>query len=103
MNKKTHQLFYIFLVVIILFVIEIVYLYEMKKITPQQKLKKEYFVRLSGLPDLAIVTESFALRHRTLSNLFSIYSDDPTLREYFPSSFAYSHSHIINQEITIEK
>jgi hypothetical protein len=70
---------------------------------PQQKIKKEQFVSLSGLPDLAIVTESFAIRHRTLSDLFSIYSDDPTLREYFPSSFAYSHSHIINQEITIEK
>ncbi|HHH50752.1 MAG TPA: hypothetical protein ENK76_00025 [Campylobacterales bacterium] len=103
MNTKTHKLFYIFSIVILLFIIEILYLYQTKSITPQQKIKKEQFVSLSGLPDLAIVTESFAIRHRTLSDLFSIYSDDPTLREYFPSSFAYSHSHIINQEITIEK
>jgi len=103
MNKKSHQLFYIFLIVILLFGVEIIYISQTKKITPEQKLKKEQFIYLSGLPDLAIVTESFAVRHRTLSTLFSIYRDDPLLREYFPSSFAYSHSHIINQERTIEK
>jgi len=103
MNRRTYRLFYIFLILLLLFGIEIIYLYQTKRITSQQRLKKELFVHISRLPDLAIVTESFAIRHRTVADLFSIYSDDPTLREYFPSSFAYSHSHIINQEITIEK
>jgi len=93
MNKKSHQLFYIFLLMVISFGIEIIYLSQTKEITPKQKLKKEQFVRLSGLPDLAIVTENFAVRHRTLADLFSIYGDDPTLREYFPSSFVYSNSY----------
>jgi len=103
MNRKSYLLFYIFWVIIALFGIEIFYLSQTKTITPSQKAKKNSFVELSGLPDLAIVTESFFVRHRTMSDMFSIYRDDPMLREYFPSSFAYSHSHIINQEITIEK
>ena len=56
--------------------------------------KKISFVRLSGLPDLAISTEANYVRHRSLSDIFSIYKDDGSLREYFPSTFIISHSHI---------
>ncbi len=31
--------------------------------------------------------------------MFSIYKDDGSLREYFPSTYAYSHSHTINKNI----
>jgi len=103
MNRKSHRLFYIFLLVLFLFAVEITYLWQTKSITAQQKLDKKQFVNLVGLPDLAIATESFYIRHRTLSDIFSIYSDDPSLREYFPTTFVYSHSHIINQEKPIEK
>ncbi len=58
--------------------------------------KKEKFVLLSGLPDLAISTEATFIRHRSMSDLFSIYKDDGSLREYFPSTYTYSHSHTIN-------
>ena len=58
--------------------------------------KKEEFVILSGLPDLAISTEATFVRHRSMSDMFSIYKDDGSLREYFPSTYAYSHSHTIN-------
>ncbi|NOZ90168.1 MAG: hypothetical protein GXO60_02660 [Epsilonproteobacteria bacterium] len=103
MNRKSHRLFYIFLSVIILFIGEILYLSLTKSITNQQKLYKKQFTHIVGLPDLAISTESLYIRHRTLSDIFSIYSDDPSLREYFPTTFVYSHSHIINQEQSIEK
>lgn len=60
--------------------------------------KKTTFVKLIGLPDLAISTEATYVRHRSMSDMFSIYKDDASLREYFPSTFAYSHSHIINKK-----
>lgn len=68
-----------------------------------QQLKKESFVTIVGLPDLAIVTETSSVRHRTLSDLFSLYRDDANLREYFPSTFTYAHSHIINKKESGDK
>jgi len=102
MHKKTHLLFYILFIIITLFITELLYLNSTKAMTLTQKKKKENFVSIAGLPDLAIVTETSSVRHRTLSDLFSIYRDDANLREYFPSTFTYSHSHIINKETHIE-
>ena len=103
MHKKSHILFYVLLGLILLLMVELLYLQQTKNITPSQQAKKETFVSLTGLPDLAIVTETSSVRHRTLSDLFSLYRDDANLREYFPSTFTYSHSHIINKEVEIEQ
>ena len=103
MHKKSTYLFYIFIGVGAFLLIELVYLQTTKAMTSTQKEKKEAFVNMAGLPDLALVTETTSVRHRTLSDLFSIYRDDANLREYFPSTFAYSHSHIINKESKIEQ
>ena len=103
MHKKSHTLFYILIGLILMFIIQILYLQQTKSMTLSQQEKKECFVHLVGLPDLAIVTESSSIRHRTLSDLFSLYRDDATLREYFPSTFTYSHSHIINKDSNIEQ
>jgi len=103
MNRKSHYLFYTFIALSLSLVVELSYLKNSKEITPPQQLKKEQFVSLVGLPDLAIVTETTSIRHRSMSDLFSIYRDDGTLREYFPSTFVYSHSHIINKNIDSEK
>ncbi len=102
MHKKSTYLFYIFMGVSAFLLIELLYLQSTKSISNSAKTQKEYFVQIAGLPDLAIVTETTAVRHRSLADLFSIYRDDPDLREYFPSTFTYSHSHIINKESTIE-
>jgi hypothetical protein len=102
MHKKSHYLFYIFLGVSAFLLAELLYLQTTKAMTTTEKEKKESFVAIAGLPDLAIVTETSSVRHRTLSDLFSLYRDDANLREYFPSTFAYSHSHIINKESKIE-
>ncbi len=102
MHKKTHILFYMLFIVITLLIAELLYLQSTKAMTKNQKEKKENFVTIAGLPDLAIVTETSSVRHRSMSDLFSIYRDDANLREYFPSTFTYSHSHIINKESKVE-
>ena len=102
MHKKTYILFFILFIVIALLTTELLYLNSTKAMSLTQKKKKESFVSIAGLPDLSIVTETSSVRHRTLSDLFSIYRDDANLREYFPSTFTYSHSHIINKEVHIE-
>lgn len=97
MNKKSKSLFYAFLALIGLFFIEALYL-NSKSIDSDMLNSKKEFVKLVRLPDLAISTEASFIRHRTVSDLFSIYKDDPSLREYFPSAYIYTHSHIINQK-----
>ena len=101
MNKnlytpKTPFVLYGILLLVSLLVIEGVYLYSTKTISPELYAKRNNFVRTTGLPDLAISTEATFVRHRSMSDLFSIYKDDGSLREYFPSTYAYSHSHTIN-------
>ncbi len=97
MNKKSTYLMVVFVGLFCLFSIELLYLGTQKAMTQQMLEKKIAFVEIAGLPDLAISTETTYIRHRTLSDIFSIYKDDGTLREYFPSTFAISHSHILNQ------
>ena len=100
MNKKSFYLLSLFTFMISVFCAEVVYLSTQKAMTQKVLEKKKAFVALAGLPDLAISTEATYVRHRTLSDLFSIYKDDGTLREYFPSTYAVSHSHIINKQQT---
>ncbi len=91
LTKKSKFTFYIFIFLIGLFTIEIAYLENKFSVSKESIEKKNSFVQLTTLPDIAISTEATFTRHRSLSNMFSIYKDDPTLREYFPSTFTYSH------------
>ena len=99
MNKKSSFLLFIFLTLFAIFGVEIVYLNLAKSIDKDTLNKKFSFIELSQLPDLAISTEATYVRHRSLSTVGSIYKDDGSLREYFPSTYALSHSHIINQTL----
>lgn len=68
--------------------------------------EKVDFVKLIGLPDLAISNETHYVRHRSLSDTFSIFSNSPTLGENFPSTFVYNYSNIqknLPSRIEIEK
>lgn len=47
---------------------------------------------LVGLPDLALVSETHYVRHRSLSDVFSYFGDSPELVEYFPSTFVYHYA-----------
>lgn len=94
MFGKSKKIIYIFVSIISILFIEIIYLQTTMSMTDMQWQKKVDFVKLSGLPDLAISTEANYVRHRSLSSVFAIYKDDSSLREYFPSTFVISHSHI---------
>ncbi len=98
MTKKSFILFYIICGLIGIVLIQAIYLSNTKSITQELLNKKQTFVKVVGLPDLAICTEASYIRHRSLSDMFSIYTDDGVLREYFPSSFTYNHSTIINNK-----
>ena len=97
MNKKSNQLFYIFISLFLVFFIEIIYISSTKSITTKSLEKKQLFVSLTKLPDIAIYSENIATRHRSLSTVFSIYNYDGNLREYSPSSYIISYSHIENK------
>ena len=96
MTKKTFYLFYMFSVLLSICIMLMVYLNIAKSSSKEMLNKKNTLVKIIGLPDLAISTEATYIRHRSLSDLFSIYKDDGDLREYFPSSFVYNHSTILN-------
>lgn len=95
-TKKTQVALTIFFAVFSFLLVESVYLSHDKSRSSQVLEKKLAFVKMSGLPDLAISTEANYIRHRSLSDIFSLYKDDGTLREYFPSTYAISYSRIAN-------
>jgi hypothetical protein len=90
LTKKSKFTFYIFLTLFISLIITVNYLEIYKTTTKQEEQNKQLVVKLSGLPDLAITTQSSYIRHRSLTDTFSQYKDDPNLREYFPTTFTYS-------------
>jgi len=94
---NSYKLLFFLIFSISLVIFEILYLNYKNPITQEILNKKNSFISLVQLPDLAISTEATYIRHRSLGTVFSIYKDDGTLREYFPSSYAISHSHIINK------
>ncbi len=96
-TQRASRLILFVSVLCFVFLLESLYLVLYKTEPKELKSKKHNFVTLVGLPDLAISTEATYIRHRSMSTLFSIYKDDGSLREYFPSTFTYSHSHIINR------
>jgi hypothetical protein len=72
---------------------QIIYLRSKEKHVQQKRL----LVSIESLPDLAISSEAHFVRHRSLSDLFSIFSNSPTLSEFFPSTFVYNYSQIQRQ------
>ena len=90
MNFKTKFVLLFILATILLISTEIAYL----SIKDKSSLHKRLFVQIVGLPDLAISNETHYVRHRSLSDIFSIFSNSPTLTENFPSTFVYNYSEI---------
>lgn len=89
MNKKSYFIIKLFLLLTLLFGVEVLYLYTTKTISQDAIAVKKEFVHMVGLSDLAISTEASYIRHRSLSDFFSAYRDDGVLRDYFASSFVY--------------
>ncbi len=97
MTKKSFYLFYICSILLSIFIFQVLYLYDTKSVTDKMLEKKLSFVKIITLPDLAISTEATYIRHRSLSSISTIYSEDGELRAYSPSTFVYSYSKIINR------
>ena len=94
MNKKSKVVFIIFFSFFSLLLVELLYINSTSQMTKDILNKKIEFIKLTQLPDLSISTEATYIRHRSLSSVGSIYKDDGSLREYFPSTYAISHSNI---------
>ena len=94
-NFKLFALFVSF--VAIFFCFEVGYLaFKDKKIE-----QKRAFVAKVGLPDIALSTEAKYIRHRSLSDIFSIFSEDPEGVSYFVTTYAYAPSPILKNVPTV--
>lgn len=89
MNKLSHYLLILISILLVIFGVQTLYMYTTTK---HNILVKNDFVKLIGLPDLAISNEAHFIRHRSLSDTFSLFSNGPELLEYFPSTFTYNCS-----------
>ena len=98
MNKKSTSLFLLFASLLAFLSVEFLYIGITKNMSDAQVEKKISFTKLCGLPDLAINSESSFVRHRSLSDLFSIYQEDGSLREHALATYAISYSHIKDKE-----
>ncbi len=106
MKKKSHYLFGLLSCITILFISVALYLNTFKSMSHTEYKNKNQFVQLTSLPDLALSTQSSYIRHRSLTDIFSIYSNDGVLREYDITSFTYSLSrinHSISSKVISEK
>jgi hypothetical protein len=75
-------------------IIEVVYLQNVKSMDKNMLVKKQIFVGLTALPDLAFANENSYVRHRSLAKVFDIYNNDSSLREYSDTTFAINHKEI---------
>ena len=92
MFSRSYYFFNFLILLSIGITLQILYIYQTKTISQQTIDKKNIFVKVTSLPDLALSTEANYIRHRSISDIFSIYKDDGTLREYAPSTYTYSVS-----------
>lgn len=91
---RSFNLIFITIILLIILIVEIIYIENDRGLTEEAIRDKRDFIRVAKNPDLAISTEAFYIRHRTLANISDIYREDSSLYEYFPSTFIYSHSYI---------
>lgn len=92
MFKKSYYFFSFLVFILTITIVQIIYIKETKSLMQKEIEKKNIFVKVTSLPDLALSTEANYIRHRSISDIFSIYRDDGALREYTPSTYTYSLS-----------
>lgn len=90
--SKNLKIFTIFLLSFVLFFgAEVVYLAQKEK---KIELKRAFVAKV-GLPDIALSTEAKYIRHRSLSDIFSIFSEDPEGVSYFVTTYVYAPSPLL--------
>lgn len=93
-KTKTYLIF--LLTTFTLVTILLTFLFSFKTLNKEQIRDKNILVSSVMLPDLAISTEAMYVRHRSLSEIFSLFKESPSLIEYFPTTFVYNYSSSIN-------
>ena len=63
-----------------------------KHVLLEQDSQKNILGSVIGLPDSALVNEAHYVRHRSLGTPFMMFSESPSLMEYFPSTFVYHYT-----------
>lgn len=91
MLKKTKYLFIVILLNISLFLFMFIILYNNQI---DSKKDKKLFISIIGLPDLAISTTNSYIRHRSLTNIKTIFKDGPEHIEYSKVAFTINHTKI---------
>lgn len=94
MNKKTKFFSSFVLSLAALFLGIAAYLQGTKSLGEKKIEDKNIFISVVGLPDTALSTEGYYIRHRSLVNMRDIFSDAPEHIEYFPSTFSISYGKI---------
>ena len=89
-NLSSKILLWIFLLVVVLTTLEITFYSYQSNNNSLLIEKKRKAISLTQLPDIALVTETVWIRHRSISNVFSIFPEDGTLLDYYPASFVYN-------------
>jgi hypothetical protein len=89
MNKLSHYFLSILLLLLGILGVQMLYMYNFSSLHVEEK---NIFVKVVGLPDLSISNSANFIRHRSLSDTFSLFSNGPELLEYFPSTFTYNYS-----------
>jgi len=90
MLKKSKLILLLFFVLSLFLASEFTYLQNKHTLSNLTLEKKRAFVKLTGLPDLAIVNESRINRHRSLNTVANIYEIDGLLRESEKSTFVFN-------------
>ena len=89
MNKLSYYFLSVLALLSCVLGILMLYLYNFNALHVEEK---NAFVKVVGLPDLAISNSANFIRHRSLSDTFALFSNGPELLEYFPSTFTYNYS-----------
>ncbi|RLA83460.1 MAG: hypothetical protein DRG78_04255 [Epsilonproteobacteria bacterium] len=97
MNKKSKITLYLFSLLALILITQLVYLNSSKSMSADAKEKKILFVGLTGLPDLAFSSNSSYIRHRSLSMVSDIYNLDGCLREYDSATYAIANSKLASK------
>lgn len=105
-NKKSKIYFLVLLSIFLLLSVEIIYLKGKNTLSNEQIEQRSLYVQMVALPDLSISSETRSIRHRSLSDIFSIFNEGPEIRDFFPASFVYSPSPNLKKQpsrITLEQ
>lgn len=105
--KKKHTssnfILWIFISVIIFTIAEIFYLRTQSNNIETEIALKQKTISIIGLPDLTLVTEAVWIRHRSIGSVFSVFPEDGSLLDYYPSSFVYNTESINIQNISTKR